>query len=110
MCSLYRLRKTKQKYILTDIRKQANRMTFGEVSRFAIISINHLHALMCSCSHCCHTMEDNQRLNTLVTLPHHLYILSQIHDDAYQDDLGFSTGNLGKGGVGGPVRGPAACC
>lgn len=32
----------------------------------------------------------------------------QIHDDAYQDDLGFSTGNLGKGGVGGPVRGLAA--
>ena len=53
-------------------------------------------------------MEDDQRLNTLVTLPHHLCILSQIHNDAYQDDLGFSTGNLGKGGVGGPVRGPAA--
>ena len=33
--------------------------------------------------------------------------LSLCHDDAYQDDLGFSTGNLGKGGVGGPVRGPA---
>ena len=37
--SLYRLRKTKQKYILTDIHKQANRMTFGEVSRFRLLAI-----------------------------------------------------------------------
>ena len=39
MCALSRLRKTKQKYILTDIRKQANRMTFGEVSRFRLLAI-----------------------------------------------------------------------
>lgn len=30
----------------------------------------------------------------------------QIEEDAYQDDLGFSKGQLGKGGVAGPVRGP----
>lgn len=30
----------------------------------------------------------------------------QIEADAYQEDLGFSTGQLGKGGVAGPVRGP----
>lgn len=32
----------------------------------------------------------------------------QIEDDAYQDDLGFSVGQLGKGGVSGPIRGPTA--
>lgn len=31
----------------------------------------------------------------------------QIEEDAYQEDLGFTTGQLGKGGVAGPVRGPA---
>ncbi|XP_003382952.1 PREDICTED: U4/U6 small nuclear ribonucleoprotein Prp31-like [Amphimedon queenslandica] len=56
-----RIRRLKQKVILTDIRKQANRMSFAE-----------------------------------------------IEDDAYQEDLGFSVGQLGKGGVGGPIRGPAA--
>ena len=35
-------------------------------------------------------------------------VLGQIREDAYQEDLGFSVGNLGKGGIGGPVRGPAA--
>lgn len=30
----------------------------------------------------------------------------QIEDDAYQDDLGYSKGVLGKGGVAGPIRGP----
>lgn len=34
------------------------------------------------------------------------YDLYQIEDDAYQDDLGFSSGQLGKGGPTGPVRGP----
>ena len=31
----------------------------------------------------------------------------QIEEDAYQEDLGFSTGQLGKGGISGTVRGPA---
>ena len=35
-----------------------------------------------------------------------VYTITQIEEDAYQDDLGFSTGQLGKGGVSGPVRGP----
>ena len=34
-------------------------------------------------------------------------VLTQIEDDAYQEDLGFTTGQLGRGGVAGPVRGPA---
>ena len=35
-----------------------------------------------------------------------MYTITQIEEDAYQDDLGFSTGQLGKGGVSGAVRGP----
>ncbi len=31
---------------------------------------------------------------------------TQIQEDAYQEDLGFTTGQLGKGGGTGPVRGP----
>ena len=49
----------KERYALSQMRKQANRMTFGEIEQ-----------------------------------------------DAYQADLGFTTGQLGKGGVTGPVRGP----
>lgn len=56
-----RVRRMKQKFFLTELRKQASRMSFG-----------------------------------------------QIEQDAYQDDLGFSLGSLGKGGVSGPVRGPVA--
>ena len=53
-----RYRKMKERLGLTEMRKQANRMNFGE-----------------------------------------------IEDDAYQDDLGFTLGNLGKSGSG-HVRGP----
>ncbi len=35
-----------------------------------------------------------------------MLLFLQIQEDAYQDDLGFSTGQLGKGGASGPVRGP----
>lgn len=55
-----RVRKMKERYAQSQMRKQANRMTFGE-----------------------------------------------IEEDAYQDDLGFTAGQLGKGGVAGPIRGPA---
>jgi len=48
-----RVRKMKERYAVTEMRKQANRMTFGE-----------------------------------------------IEDDAYQEDLGYTRGNLGKGGTG----------
>ena len=54
-----RVRKMKDRYAITEIRKQANRMTFGE-----------------------------------------------IQEDAYQDDLGFSTGQFGKGGVSSSIRAP----
>ncbi|XP_077980440.1 U4/U6 small nuclear ribonucleoprotein Prp31-like [Glandiceps talaboti] len=53
-----RLRKMKEKYGMTEMRKAANRMTFGE-----------------------------------------------IEEDAYQDDLGFSAGQIGRGGTG-RIRGP----
>jgi U4/U6 small nuclear ribonucleoprotein PRP31 len=56
-----RVRKMKERYAITEIRKQANRMTFGS-----------------------------------------------IQEDAYQDDLGFDAGQLGRGGVSGPVRAPTA--
>ena len=49
----------KERYAQSSMRKQTNRMTFGE-----------------------------------------------IEEDAYQADLGFSKGQLGKGGVAGPIRGP----
>ena len=68
----------KQKVILTEIRRQTNRMTFAEV---------------------------NIHFTLLISI---FIFLPQIEQDAYQDDLGFSLGQLGKGGVGGPIRGPAA--
>ena len=54
-----RIRKLKERLVITDLRKQANRMNFGE-----------------------------------------------IEDDAYQNDLGFTTGQMGKSGTG-KIRGPA---
>jgi U4/U6 small nuclear ribonucleoprotein PRP31 len=53
-----RVRKLKERLVITDLRKQANRMNFGE-----------------------------------------------IEDDAYQNDLGFTTGQMGKSGTG-RIRGP----
>lgn len=53
-----RVRKLKERYAITELRKQANRMTFGE-----------------------------------------------IEEDAYQDDLGFSMGQVGKSGTG-RIRAP----
>lgn len=53
-----RVRKMKERYAITELRKQANRMNFGE-----------------------------------------------IEEDAYQDDLGFSTGQIGKSGTG-RIRAP----
>ena len=53
-----RIRKLKERLVITDLRKQANRMNFGE-----------------------------------------------IEDDAYQNDLGFTTGQMGKSGTG-KIRAP----
>ena len=47
----------KERYAVTELRKQANRMTFGE-----------------------------------------------LEEDLYQNDLGYTRGNIGKGGIGGAVR------
>lgn len=47
----------------------------------------------------------------LRALLHHspsLICVPQIQEDAYQDDLGFSTGQLGKSGMSGSVRAPNA--
>jgi len=53
-----RIRKLKERLVITDLRKQANRMTFGD-----------------------------------------------IEDDAYQEDLGFTTGQMGRSGTG-KIRAP----
>ena len=61
-------------------------MTFGEVRTYIImfktLVTDCLYAFTCFCH------------------------IIQIQEDAYQEDLGFSSGQLGKGGVSGPVRGP----
>ena len=53
-----RVRQMKERYAVTELRKQANRMTFGE-----------------------------------------------LEEDLYQNDLGYTRGNIGKGGIGGGIRG-----
>ncbi len=73
----------KDRYAQSSMRKQTNRMTFGEVRKVPKL------CLLC-----------------LLFLPVHICVLTQIEQDAYQEDLGLSTGQLGKGGVAGPVRGP----
>merc|ERR1719334_3023316 len=52
-----RVRQMKERYAVTELRKQANRMTFGE-----------------------------------------------LEEDMYQNDLGYTRGNIGKGGIGGGIR------
>merc|ERR1719481_547169 len=54
-----RVRQMKERYAVTELRKQANRMTFGE-----------------------------------------------LEEDMYQNDLGYTRGNIGKGGIGGGIRAP----
>ena len=53
-----RVRQMKERYAVTELRKQANRMTFGE-----------------------------------------------LEEDLYQNDLSYTRGNIGKGGIGGGIRG-----
>merc|ERR1719312_387096 len=53
-----RVRQMKERYAMTELRKQANRMTFGE-----------------------------------------------LEEDLYQNDLSYTRGNIGKGGIGGGIRG-----
>lgn len=67
-----RVRKMKERYALTEFRKQANRMNFGDVSgsfRFFKHTITFIHP-------------------------------TQIEEDAYQGDLGYSRGTIGKTGTG----------
>merc|ERR1719189_2925805 len=52
-----RVRKMKERYAVTELRKQANRMNFGE-----------------------------------------------LNEDIYQNDLGYTRGNIGKGGIGAGIR------
>lgn len=52
-----RVRQMKERYSVTELRKQQNRMTFGE-----------------------------------------------LEEDLYQNDLGYTRGNIGKGGIGGGIR------
>ncbi|KAH8350395.1 hypothetical protein KR067_010032 [Drosophila pandora] len=67
-----RVRKMKERYALTEFRKQANRMNFGDVIGCFKI------------------------LKQLITI---IYP-TQIEEDAYQGDLGYSRGTIGKTGTG----------
>ncbi|EAA00197.5 AGAP012142-PA [Anopheles gambiae str. PEST] len=67
-----RVRKMKERYAITEFRKQANRMNFGDVS------IGFFYTVVNSFTHA----------------------LSQIEEDAYQEDLGYTRGTIGKTGTG----------
>lgn len=81
----------KERYQLSEMRKQANRMTFGEVCPAH-------HQLVCPLIP---TPPLHPPLTPLLCPP-----FLQIEEDAYQDDLGFSMGQMGKSSTG-RVRGPA---
>lgn len=69
-----RVRKMKERYALTEFRKQANRMNFGDVS--ILFDYSYLYIL-------------------------YIYVYPlQIEEDAYQGDLGYSRGTIGKTGTG----------
>ncbi len=76
-----RVRRMKEKYAQTEMRKQANRMTFGEVCQtvFYFWVCGNFWQLTLFCW--------------------------QIEEDAYQEDLGYTRGMMGKGGPG-RIRGP----
>lgn len=64
----------KERYALTEFRKHANRMNFGDVSSTVFllqITIQNLH-----------------------------WSSFQIEEDAYQGDLGYTRGTIGKTGTG----------
>lgn len=66
-----RVRKMKERYAITEFRKHANRMNFADVS------FDHFFVICL------------------------LYLsVLQIEDDAYQEDLGYTRGTIGKAGTG----------
>jgi len=67
-----RVRKMKERYAVTELRKQQNRINFGDVILFDFKSRHSVNNMF----------------------------LSQIEDDAYQNDLGYSRGTIGKSGTG----------
>ncbi|KAG8520539.1 U4/U6 small nuclear ribonucleoprotein Prp31 [Galemys pyrenaicus] len=79
-----RYRKMKERLGLTEIRKQANRMSFGEVSAPPCPELGESAS---SSSASCPSSSSHG--------PVHM-----IEEDAYQEDLGFSLGHLGKSGSG----------
>lgn len=78
-----RYRKMKERLGLTEIRKHANRMTFAEVG---------------AGSPCSRSRNVEPRF-CVIGADGWIFLL-QIEDDAYQEDLGFSLGQLGKSGSG----------
>lgn len=73
-----RVRKMKERYAITEFRKHANRMNFADVSAFLFFSSLFFYNI--------HTNETSMVL--------------QIENDAYQEDLGYSRGTIGKAGTG----------
>ena len=93
---------------MSEMRKQANRMTFGEVCSAP-------RPLTLLIPHPPHPAPSHSSSYTHLILPLHTPHLTptsprplslQIEEDAYQDDLGFSMGQMGKSTTG-RVRGPA---
>lgn len=82
-----RVRKMKERYAMTEFRKQANRLNFGDVSLVMFYPCLHLS----KSQNCilCHLFSTNSS-----------DIFYQIDEDAYQDDLGYSRGTIGKSGTG----------
>lgn len=74
-----RVRKMKERYAITEFRKQANRLNFGDVSEIELgwALILKLHFNLTRLLRC-----------------------FQIEEDAYQGDLGYTRGVLGKSGTG----------
>lgn len=80
-----RVRKMKERYAITEFRKHANRMNFADVS-FRVLLLVVLTILI-------HLI--NNSFNAFL-----LCIFLQIENDAYQEDLGYSRGIIGKAGTG----------
>ena len=112
----------KDKYAITEIRKQANRMTFGSVclvnTAWGNIVLNRKCLIgLTTPNSCDNVLAVRQWAVMGCTMQFLLYCKNclgtrpcfpQIQEDAYQDDLGFNTGQLGKSGASGSVRAPTA--
>lgn len=76
----------KERYAMTEFRKQANRLNFGDVST------------MIQKTFFCIT--NTLYLNLILIQKKIVPLLIQIDEDAYQEDLGYSRGTIGRTGTG----------